>query len=176
MSGAAQRYNCGARLLHWAIALLIITNILIGIAHAYINKDWPVIPLHKSIGLTVLALTMLRIVWRLTHRPPPLPEPMPGWEKGAAHGLHAVFYALMLTLPLTGWIMSSAGQYPLRWFNLFAVPKFAVTKGCVLVEASRGSHGVLGLVFGVLIVLHVAAALRHHFVLKDGVLGRMTGF
>ncbi|WP_206240552.1 cytochrome b [Novosphingobium terrae] len=175
MNAPAQRYNRGARLLHWTIALLIIANILIGIAHAYVNKDWPVIPLHKSIGLTVLALTLLRIVWRLTHRPPALPVQMPGWEKGAAHGLHGLFYALMLVLPLTGWVMSSAGQYPLRWFNLFAVPKFAVAKGSALVEVSRGSHGVLGLVFGALIVLHMAAALRHHFVLKDGILQRMIG-
>jgi cytochrome b561 len=175
MSAPALHYSRVARLLHWVIALLIVANILIGIAHATVNKDWPVIPLHKSIGLTVLALTVLRILWRLTHRPPPLPAQMPGWEKGAAHGLHAVFYVLMLALPLTGWVMSSAGQYPLRWFNLFAVPKFAVTKGDALVEFSRGSHGVAGLVFGALIVLHVAAALRHHFVLKDEVLGRMTG-
>ncbi|WP_343613730.1 cytochrome b [Novosphingobium sp.] len=175
MNGAAQCYNRGARLLHWAIALLIIANILIGIAHAWVNKDWPVIPLHKSIGLTVLALTVLRILWRAGHRPPPLPAQMPGWEKGAAHGLHALFYVLMLVLPLTGWVMSSAGQYPLRWFNLFAVPKFAVAKGDALVEFSRGSHGVMGLVFGALIMLHVAAALRHQFVLKDGVLERMTG-
>lgn len=175
MNRPAQRYNRGARLLHWAIALLIIANILLGIAHACINKDWPVIPLHKSIGLTVLALTMLRIVWRAGHRPPPLPTQMPRWEKGAAHGLHGLFYALMLALPLTGWVMSSAGQYPLRWFNLFVVPKFAVAKGDVLVAFSHGSHGVLGLVFGALIVLHVAAALRHHLVLKDDVLARMTG-
>jgi cytochrome b561 len=175
MNAPAQRYNRGARLLHWVIALLIIANILIGIAHAYVNKDWPLIPLHKSIGLTVLALTVLRIVWRVTYRPPPLPAQMPGWEKGAAHGLHAVFYGLMLALPLTGWVMSSAGPYPLRWFNLFAVPKLAVSKGDALLAISHGSHGVLGLVFGVLIVLHMAAALRHHFVLRDGVLGRMLG-
>lgn len=168
-----QAYHRVARWLHWSIALLIIANILIGLVHDALDKTVPLIPAHKAIGMTVLALTLLRILWRITHRAPPLPSAMPGWEKGAAHGLHALFYALMLVLPLSGWVMASANTYPLRWFGLFAIPKLAVAKGQPLVELSRAAHGPLGFVFGALIVLHVGAALRHHFILKDGVLRRM---
>lgn len=166
-------YHRVARWLHWGIALLIIANILIGLVHDGLDKTLPLIPAHKAIGMTVLALTLARIAWRVTHRPAPLPAAMPGWERGAAHALHALFYALMLVLPLSGWVMASANERPLRWFGLFAIPKLAVAKGQPLVELSRAAHGPLGLVFGALIVLHVAAALRHHFILRDGVLRRM---
>lgn len=173
MSG--ETYGRVARALHWAIALLVIANILIGIFHEGWGKLFPAMPIHKAIGITVLALTVVRIGWRLTHRPPPLPAAMPGWEKGAAHLVHGIFYLLLLVLPLSGWIMSSANERPLTWFWLFAIPKFAVAKGDAIVGLSRGAHGTLGLVFGALVVMHVAAALRHHFVLRDGVLRRMVG-
>lgn len=172
---AQDRYTGVARWLHWAIAVLIAVNIGIGIVHAYVNHDWPVTPLHKSIGITVLALTLARIGWRAMHRPPPLPAAMSEREKMVAHALHTLFYGLMLVLPLTGWVMSSANDRPLRWFGLFDVPKFAMARGDAVVELSRGAHGPLGLIFGALVVLHVAAALRHHLVLKDGVLRRMLG-
>ena len=167
------RYTSVARALHWIIAILILGNLFRGFAHDALPKDWVVMPVHKSIGLTVLALTLLRIVWRLTHRAPPLPAAMPAWEKGAAHATHVLFYALMLVLPLSGWIMSSAGNRPLNWFFLFDVPKFAVAKGDAIVGLSRGAHELLPWLWVALIVLHVGAALRHHFLLKDDVLRRM---
>jgi len=167
------RYSAVARALHWIIALLIIANLILGFAHDALPSDWKVMPVHKSVGLTVLALTLVRIGWRLTHAVPPLPAEMPGWEKAAAHATHLSFYVLMLVLPLTGWIMSSAGDRPLNWFFLFDVPKFAVTKTDALVGISRASHGPLGFIWAALILIHIAAALRHHFVLKDGVLRRM---
>lgn len=168
-------YDRVARALHWSIAILVIANIAIGIGHDRLKDLFPAMPIHKAIGLTVLALTVVRIAWRLTHRPPPLPGGMAGWERGAAQLTHAVFYALLVVLPLTGWIMSSAGEYPLTWFWLFDIPKFAVSKGDAVVGLSRGSHGTLGLLFGALVAIHVAAALRHHFILRDGVLRRMLG-
>ncbi len=167
------RYTSVARALHWIIAILILGNLFFGFAHEALPKDWAVMPVHKSIGLTVLALTMVRIIWRITHRAPPLPLAMPGWEKGAAHATHFVFYAFMLILPLSGWIMSSAGKYPLSWFFLFDVPKFAVAKGDAIVGLSRSTHGLLPWLWVALIILHVGAALRHHFMLKDDVLRRM---
>ncbi len=167
------RYSTVARTLHWIIALLIVANLALGFAHDALPKDWAVMPVHKSIGLTVLALTLVRIGWRLTHRAPPLPAAMPGWERGAAQATHFAFYALMLLLPLSGWIMSSAGDRPLNWFFLFDVHKFAVTREDAIVGLSRAAHGPLGFVWAALILLHVAAALRHHFVLRDGVLRRM---
>ena len=169
------RYSSTARTLHWLIATLVIANIAVGIAHDPLGKVFAgTMMVHKSIGLTVLALTLARIIWRLGHRPPPMPADMPGWEKAAAKGLHTLFYVLLIVMPLSGWIMSSAGKRPLTWFDLFAVPKFAVTREDAIVQVA-GGHGAIGLIFGLLILLHIAAALRHHFILKDRVLRRMIG-
>lgn len=167
------RYNAVARSFHWIIALLIIANLWLGIAHESLPKEWKVMPLHKSIGLTVLALSILRLVWRLTHAAPALPAAMPAWEKSAAHLTHWIFYAFMILVPLSGWIMSSANQYPLNWFSLFDVPKFTVAKGDAIVGIAHEGHEIMGFAWLALVVLHIVAALRHHFVLKDGVLRRM---
>lgn len=175
MSGAVAptRYNAGARALHWAIAVLVLVNLAIGFGHE-LFEGVRLIPIHKSIGLTVLALTVLRIAWRLGSQRPSLPLGTPSWETAAAHSVHAAFYGLMIALPLSGWLFSSAGKYPLSWFGLFELPKFAVAKDSALYALTREGHEVLGLVWIALIVLHVAAALRHHFVLRDGVLRSMA--
>lgn len=167
------RYTRVAQSLHWAIAILILLNLLLGFAHDSLPRDWAVMPVHKSIGLTVLALTLVRIGWRLTHPAPPMLATMPGWEKLVANVTHFAFYALLLIMPLTGWIMTSAGDRPLIWFFLFDLPKFGVTKEDAIVGLSSEGHEILGFLFAALIVLHVAAALRHHFVLRDGTLRRM---
>jgi cytochrome b561 len=169
------RYNRVARWLHWVIALLVITNILIGMFHDGLQHVFPAIAIHKAIGITVLALTLVRIAWRVGNRPPALPDEMPGWEKGAAHATHAIFYVLLLVMPFSGWVMVSAGDRPLRWFGLFDIPKLAVAKGDQAVDMSHAVHGPLGLIFGALVVVHIAAALRHHLILKDGMLRRMLG-
>jgi cytochrome b561 len=168
-----ERYTAVARALHWTIAVMILINLWLGFAHDALPKDWAVMPVHKSIGLTVLALTIVRLVWRFTHCPPALPIAMPGWEKAAAHATHLVFYAFMILVPLTGWIMTSAGTRPLNWFFLFDIPKFAVTKGDMIVGLSGEGHEIMGFAWTALIIVHVGAALRHHFVLKDSVLRRM---
>ena len=167
------RYNNVARALHWMIAILILFNLFLGFAHDALPREWKVMPVHKSIGLTVLALTLLRILWRLTHRAPPLPAEMPVWEKGMAHATHFAFHAFMLAMPLTGWIMSSAGNRPLNWFFLFDIPKFAVSKDDAIVGVSGEAHEIMGFVWAALIIVHILAALRHHFILKDNVLRRM---
>lgn len=167
------RYTCVARALHWIMAVLIIVNLALGIAHEALPEDWAVMPVHKSLGLTVLALTLVRLGWRVGHRPPPLPAAMPGWEKGAAHATHFLFYAFMVLVPLSGWIMTSAGTRPLNWFFLFDIPKFAVTKGDAIVDLSGEGHEIMGFAWAALILVHIAAALRHHIVLKDGVMRRM---
>ena len=115
------RYTSVARALHWILAVLIIVNLVLGIGHDALPKDWAVMPVHKSIGLTVLALTLARLAWRVGHRPPSLPSAMPVWEKAAAHATHGVFYAFMILVPATGWIMTSAGTRPLNWFFLFVL-------------------------------------------------------
>jgi cytochrome b561 len=168
------RYSWVAIWLHWLIALLVVANLVTGLFHdSLLDGVKGLIPAHKAIGISILALSVARILWRLAHRPPALPAAMAGWERVAARGTHAAFYALLLILPLTGWAMVSAGEErrPLVWFGLFNVPWLPVsdTVGAV---ADRG-HLVAGYVMAGLVVVHIAAALRHHFVLHDSVLARM---
>jgi len=173
MTDGELHYNKVARALHWTIAVLIIVNLIIGLIHDYLPKGTPAIPIHKSIGLAVLALSAFRLIWRLTHTPPPLPAAMLGWEKFTAQSVHYILYALMFIMPLSGWIMSSAGDRPLNFFWLFDVPKFDVAKTDAITGLSRQAHTVLGYAMTALVVGHIAAALRHHFLLKDNVLNRM---
>lgn len=169
------RYTRIARLLHWGIATLILVNLFLGFLHGVLPRAMMAMPVHKSIGMTVLALTLVRILWRLTHRPPSLPATLPRWEHVGAVLVHGVFYAFMILLPLSGWIMSSAGTYPLNWFFLFDLPKFAVVKTDALYGLSHHVHEGLPWLWITLILLHVGAAFRHHFVMKDDVLRRMLG-
>lgn len=167
------KYNGVARTLHWVMALAIIIELRLGLT----SDAWKANPwapgVHKSIGLTILVLTLIRIGWRLTHTPPPLPATTPGWQAAVAKGLHILFYIMMIGVPLSGWIMSSAGPYPLNWFGLFDIPKFAVGKDSPLAEAAHEGHEIMGTLFLPLLVLHVAAALYHQFRMKDKVLQRM---
>lgn len=169
----AEKYNRGARAFHWTIAILVITNIALGLLHEPLEKTINLIPLHKSFGLTVLVLTLGRIGWHLTWTKPPLPASLPQWERTTASVTHFLFYALTLAMPLTGWVFSSAGKFPLTFFGLFDWPKLPVTKEDPIVGVSHEGHEVLGWVMLALGMLHVAAALRHHFLLKDNVLRRM---
>lgn len=173
MTLAGQGYNRGARLLHWLIALLVIANLMIGMFHGALEGVVRLIPVHKSIGMTVLALSVIRIFWRFTWTHPPYPATVTRWEAFTARLVQAVFYGLIIIMPLTGWIMASAGKYPLNWFGLMDLPKFAISKTDTVYLVGREAHGILGLLFAALVILHVAAALRHHFLLKDGVLQRM---
>lgn len=173
----AVRYGRVAIALHWSMAVLIIVNLIIGLFGDQIEKmlgGTSPIPLHKSIGLTVLGLALIRVAWRLAHKPPPLTaagtSPI---EHRIAGGVHLLLYGLMIVMPLSGWIMSSAGKSPLSWFGLFAVPKFAVTRADPIVGASGATHHYLGFLLAALVVGHIAAALRHHFLLRDAVLRRM---
>ncbi|MDP1028065.1 cytochrome b [Sphingomonas sp. KR1UV-12] len=164
------RYSTVAMWFHWTIAVLVIANLTIGIFHDAIGF----MSAHKAIGLTVLALTAGRVAWRITHRPPPLPARTPGWERGLAHATHWTLYLLMIAMPVTGWLMVSgtATRRPLTWFGLFDLPYLPVG------EAAGGfghdAHGLLGWLMLALVVLHIAAALRHRLILRDGILGRMA--
>lgn len=169
----SEHYTRIARLLHWTIGVLVILNILGGFFHDAIGKAFPVMPLHKAAGITILGLTLVRIGWRLANPPPPLPPNMPAWERSAARATHLAFYGLLLAMPITGWIMSSANERPLTWFWLFDIPKFNVIKGDAIFGISHEGHEVLGILFATLALLHIGAALRHHLVLKDGILRRM---
>ncbi|WP_294013847.1 cytochrome b [Sphingomonas sp.] len=160
---------------HWAIALLIAVNWPIGHFGETIEArlGLNLVPFHKSIGLTVLALSILRLVWRLSHRPPPLPLSISRWRARAARFTHAAFYVLIIALPLTGWLRASAGRYPLTWFGLLDVPKFPIARQSAEAALAIGAHKFLAWTMLTLVVVHVAAALHHHLKLKDAVLLRM---
>ncbi len=167
------RYSRGAIAFHWVIAALVLFNLWLGLFHDALPRDWKVMPVHKSVGITILALSVARLGWRLTHKPPHLPDRMPGWEKAAAKAVHAIFYALLLILPLTGWLFSSNPEKlrPFQWFYLFDVPLLPAT--AALARTAKEAHEVLGYAMAALVAIHIAAALRHHFLLRDRVLARM---
>lgn len=170
---SGQRYNAGARALHWIIAALLIVELAIGLFHESLEPAVRLIPAHKAIGLTILALSIARLGWRLQWTRPPLPAATRRWEAATARSVHTAFYGLLIAMPLSGWLFSSAGKYPLSWFGLFDVPKFPVVKDSLLYSISRNGHHWLGWLFLALVVLHVAAALRHHLILRDGLIRRM---
>lgn len=167
------RYSRGAIAFHWVTAALVLFNLWLGLFHDSLPREWKVMPVHKSVGVTILVLTLGRIAWRLTHKPPRLPDLMPAWEKIAARASHYILYALLLILPLTGWLLSSNPEKPrpIEWFFLFKLPVLPATPD--IARAAHETHEILGVTMAVLVVIHVAAALRHHFLLRDRVLARM---
>jgi len=190
---SATRYTAVAIVLHWAIATAIIANLALGWwMHRAFEVEATQAPaiaafqLHKSLGLTVLALSLLRLAWRLLHRPPPLPAAMRDWEKLAAKVTHGGFYALMVALPLSGWLYVSTQwretaplNVPTLWFGLFEVPHLcglnetAPAERQALAAATFRAHLWLAWSMAALLALHVGAALKHRFVNRDTVLANM---
>ncbi len=179
--GTAQRYGTVAMTLHWLIAAAIIGMLAVGkYMHGLPDSDadkFALYQLHKSFGITILALTLVRIAWRLMHPAPPLPATMPLWERWAAHGSHFLLYALMLGLPLSGWLRVSTDRLgiPTLWFGLFEVPHFPLVSD-TLTHWMHEAHELMGNGLILLLIIHVGAALKHHFWDRDNVLKRMLPF
>jgi cytochrome b561 len=171
--GGHARYTRVAIALHWTIAVLVIVNLTIGLLHDSLLRG--ALPLHKSIGMLVLALSLVRLLWRFTHRPPPLPATVQRWEKGLAHAVHWLLYALMILIPLSGWVFTSASpkRHPLDFFGLFPLPMFPVTQDRDISHMVAERHEQLAWLMIALILLHVGAALKHRFVDRDRTLDRM---
>lgn len=179
------RYTHPAIVLHWLIALLIFVNI--GLAWTWDSlPDAQVrgaIDLHKSTGITVLGLVLMRILWRWTHRPPPLVDSYPQIERTAAHWAHIALYALIFLLPFSGWLHDSAWKdaatHPMQWYGLFEWPRIAaITHLDPAVKEIWHSrfgavHAILGKVLYGLFALHLAGALKHQFLDRKPMLQRM---
>jgi cytochrome b561 len=118
-------------------------------------------------------LSVLRLLWRLAHPVPPLPESIARWRAAAARFTHVAFYVLIIALPLTGWLRTSSGKYPLSWFGFFELPKFPIVAESAGARLAAQSHELLAWTMILLTLLHVGAALHHHFRLRDAVLLRM---
>ncbi len=172
--GGATRYTRVAIALHWTIAVLIILNLGIGLFGDSLPAG--AFGVHKSIGMTVLLLSVIRLVWRFTHRPPPLPATVKRWEKGLAHTVHWLLYALMILIPLSGWVFTSASpkRYPLTFFGLFPLPMFPVAQDKQVSHMVAERHEQLAWLMIALLVLHLGAALKHRFVDRDRTLNRIA--
>lgn len=171
-----KRYTLVAILLHWLIALAIFANLALGLYMADLAISPTKLRLysyHKWAGLSIFAFVILRIVWRLTHRPPALPRHMPSWEKWGATISHATLYGLTLAVPITGWLFSSAKGFKTVWFGVLPVPDL-IAKDLALADILKTWHEGLNYFMVVLVVLHVAAALKHHLRDRDDVLTRMA--
>ncbi|WP_239016872.1 cytochrome b [Sphingomonas ginkgonis] len=164
------RYTRTAAWLHWIIGALIIANLVIAFSDGRVGT----IRAHKAIGITVLVLSLVRLGWRLTHRPPPFPDDVTPAERVLATGVHAIFYALMIIVPLAGWLFVSNARElrPLSWFGLFPIPYLKLSP--VIYALARYVLEWLGIGFAVLIAGHVAAALRHQRIGRDRLLARMN--
>ena len=169
------RYGRVARILHWVVAVLVIGAVAAGLTMVRIG-DGPLqnglFDNHRAVGFVVLVLVVLRLVWRLGNRPPKLTAAIPFWQRAAAAVVHWSLYALLILTPLVGWIATNAYGAPIGIFGLFELPVL-VAKDEALSKVLFGLHETLGLVIAGLVGLHVAAALYHQFVRKDGLIGRM---
>ena len=173
-AAASTGYTRTSVSLHWLIAGLIISAFALG----WVMTELAISPLkvrmfnwHKWVGMTILALAALRALWRLTHPAPPL-LPMPAWQRISAHALHGLLYVMMFALPLSGWAYSNATGYPIVYLGLWRLPDL-VMKDKALAAQLVQLHHTLGWLLLAIVVIHVAAALKHHLVDRDETLKRM---
>lgn len=165
-----------ARLLHWLMAVMIIAMLFIGagmVASVSARHEW-LIHLHKPLGIAILALVLVRLVVRFSTRQPPLPADIPLWQVLAAKASHVVLYGLMLVLPLLGWAMISAAGDPVMLSSSLRLPAL-VGADASLFALLRKAHGYLAYLLFLTVLLHLAAALFHGLIRRDGVLQSMTG-
>jgi cytochrome b561 len=169
------RYSGVAIALHWLMALLILCNFCLGLYMADLPLSIQRLKLfnyHKWTGATILAIAALRLLWRLTHRPPP-DLPAPRWQLRTAHVTHWALYAFFFAVPLSGWAFSSASGFPLVVFGVIPLPDF-VPKDKALAESLMEVHETLAWVLFSLVALHVAGAMKHAFLDRDGLIRRMA--
>jgi cytochrome b561 len=176
---STSRYSATAIWLHWLLAVAIVSAFGVGLyveGLPFSPQKLKLINWHKWAGVTILALSALRLLWRLTHRPPALPAKvslgMPGWQVSAYHATHHLMYALFFIVPLAGWAYSSAKGFPIVWFGVLPLPDL-VGKDEALAQILKGVHALAAFALMGLVALHVAAALKHHLIDRDGLLERM---
>ncbi|MDE2138091.1 MAG: cytochrome b [Gammaproteobacteria bacterium] len=178
LQNTTRRWGTIAQTFHWLIVVLLVVQVTL----AELADDLPVgvrkltlLARHKSVGITILALVILRLAWRAVNAHPPLPANLKPYERTLARLTHLALYVLLFAMPLTGWTMSSARGFPVSWFGFFTLPDL-VPKSRPLYDALVLTHQTLAWFLFAVVALHVAGALKHHFVHKDDVLRRMLPF
>ena len=175
MAEPRNRYSTVSLILHWLIAALVVTQI--GLIWAHEATDGPIsrefVNLHKSVGLSILVLTLARLGWRIANPAIPLPLEMPRWQKLLARTNHVLFYVLLLAMPLVGWAASSAAGRDIVWFGLFNWPLLPIGGGREMAGDLMDVHETAARLLIFLVVLHVVGALKHQFIDRDNVLHRM---
>jgi cytochrome b561 len=171
----SQRYGAIAQLFHWVIVALIVTQFIL----ASKAEDLPLGPkliatlaTHKSVGITIFGLAILRLIWRWFNPVPSIPANSPRWQQLAAHISHWALYGLILITPIMGWLMSSARNFPVSWFGLVTLPDF-IEPSTAAYEFFHETHEALAISLLCIALVHAAAALKHHFYDRDNVLRRM---
>lgn len=163
------------RVLHWLMAILLLAMLFIGVSMVgdLSPRHSTLVALHKPLGVTLLVLVLIRLAVRLAGPLPPLPGDMPGWQQRIARLSHLLLYALMIALPLVGWAMQSAGDYPVVLHESLLLPSI-VPPDARLYASLRLAHTVLAYLLFISILVHLAAALYHALIRRDGVLSSMT--
>ncbi len=172
---ATQDYKSSAKWLHWLIALMVFGLLGVGLYMTELRISPQKIQLymtHKSVGLTVLMLMLLRLAYRLKNPAPALPVGIPGWQKTASHISHALLYLLLIAMPISGWLMNSASGFPMKYFGLVRVPDL-IARSQENLAIFKAAHSYIAWTLIALIGVHVLAALKHHFIDRDSVLRRM---
>lgn len=175
---ASGSYTTVAVALHWLVALGVFGAFSLGL---YMH-ELPLSPTklklysyHKWAGVTIFVLALIRLAWRATHPAPPLPDHIPHWQRLAAHATHHLLYVLVVAIPLTGWLMSSAKGFQTVWFGVLPLPDL-LDKNKELGDALALVHQSLNFAMAALVCTHVGAALKHHLVDRDDILARMLPF
>ena len=171
-------YTGVAIALHWLIAFAIIGSFSLGLYMVDLKLSPQKLQFyswHKWAGVTIFLFVLLRLGWRLLHRPPELPAGMPQWQRSAAEVTHVLLYVLMFAIPLSGWLMSSAKGFQTVWFGVLPLPDL-LDKNEGLGDALKQVHMILNFSMAGLVTAHLGAALKHHFLDRDDMLARMIPF
>ena len=174
----AHRYTACAKWLHWLIAFAVLGLIGVGLVMTNMKMSPQTLALymnHKSMGLTVLVLMLVRLIYRWVRPPPPLPETMPRWQRLSAHYTHVLLYLLLFAMPISGWLRNGASGFPMKYFHLFRVPDL-IGKSSSALTFFKNMHELMAYTLIVLISLHILAALKHALIDRDGLVGRMLPF
>lgn len=175
----ATRYTLTAIVLHWVLGAALVAVFAVGIYMTGLTMSPLRLKLynwHKWAGMVLLALALVRLLWRVTHRPPPLPlaiqTAMPPWQHAAHHGTHYALYALFFVVPLLGWAYSSAAGFPIVLFGIVPLPDF-VSVNRELADTLKPLHKASAIAMAVLVLLHIGAALKHQWIDRDRLVARI---